>query len=141
MGADLVSAELLVRQELSERVAVPHAQDRISEQKVSVSETSFEVNNNELPTEGQSEISQRKHGHHHHHHHHNSEESIKLARDIGTDYNFKREIVWFNAIGFLALHLCAVYGVYLMFSGEARIWTTIYSKDLVLRAIQNQWRN
>ncbi|XP_018576960.1 stearoyl-CoA desaturase 5-like [Anoplophora glabripennis] len=37
----------------------------------------------------------------------------KLPADIGTDYSFKRDIVWKNALGFLALHLAAVYGLYL----------------------------
>lgn len=65
---------------------------------------------------------------HHHHHHHNSVESIKMAKEIGTDYNFKRQIVWFNAIGFLVLHLCGCYGVYLMFT-KAKVWTTIYGEE------------
>lgn len=42
---------------------------------------------------------------HHHHHHHEGIEKI------GTDPNFKRKIVWFNTLGFLALHLAAVIGV------------------------------
>lgn len=40
-------------------------------------------------------------------------ESTKSSRDIGTDYTFKRKIVWFNAIGFLLLNLAALYGIYL----------------------------
>lgn len=39
----------------------------------------------------------------------------KLPCNIGTDYTFKRKIVWFNAIGFLVLHLAALYGFYLGF--------------------------
>ncbi|KAJ8965393.1 hypothetical protein NQ314_004144 [Rhamnusium bicolor] len=47
----------------------------------------------------------------------------KLPAEIGTDYNFKREIVWKNALGFLALHLAGLYGFYLslvvgLISGE-----------------------
>ncbi|CAH1119190.1 unnamed protein product [Phaedon cochleariae] len=37
------------------------------------------------------------------------------ATDIGTDYNFKRAIVWPNAIGFLVLHALGFYGIYLCF--------------------------
>lgn len=51
-----------------------------------------------------------------------------LPSQIGTDYNYKHKIVWFNAIGFLYLHLVAVYGVYLCLTGRAHILTTIWSK-------------
>lgn len=44
----------------------------------------------------------------------------KLPTDIGTDYTFKRKIVWFNAIGFLIMHLAAVYGLYLAFFVKGR---------------------
>ncbi|RZC32857.1 acyl-CoA desaturase 1 [Asbolus verrucosus] len=40
------------------------------------------------------------------------EKPALLPQEIGTDYTFKRKIVWFNAIGFLLLHLMALYGVY-----------------------------
>lgn len=51
---------------------------------------------------------------------------LKLPSEIGTDYNFKHKVVWFNAIGFLILHLAAVYGVYLCFF--TTILSTLYSK-------------
>lgn len=65
---------------------------------------------------------------HHHSDHLTSQEKVKvieekkakkdysglLPAEIGTDYNFKREIVWKNAIGFLALHLAALYGLWVM---------------------------
>nr|CAI5859712.1 unnamed protein product [Callosobruchus analis] len=38
-----------------------------------------------------------------------------LPAEIGTDYSFKRKIVWKNALGFLTLHLLALYGLYLCF--------------------------
>ncbi|XP_050294239.1 acyl-CoA Delta-9 desaturase-like isoform X2 [Anthonomus grandis grandis] len=38
----------------------------------------------------------------------------KLPAEVGTDYTFKRDIVWFNAIGFLILHVAAVYGLWVM---------------------------
>lgn len=37
-----------------------------------------------------------------------------IISEIGTDMDFKREIVWFNAIGFLALHLAGLAGLYIM---------------------------
>lgn len=36
---------------------------------------------------------------------------LKLPKEIGTDYSFKREIVWFNAIGFFMLHLAGLIGI------------------------------
>lgn len=49
-----------------------------------------------------------------------------LPSQIGTDFNFKRQIVWKNAIGFLILHICAVIGLFLTFSGHAKLWTVLY---------------
>lgn len=45
---------------------------------------------------------------------------------IKTDWNFKREIVWKNVIGFLMLHLAALYGIYLF--GTAQFATVFWSK-------------
>lgn len=42
----------------------------------------------------------------------NYDTHLKLPAEIGTDYNYKRRIVWANAAGFLALHLAALYGYY-----------------------------
>lgn len=53
-------------------------------------------------------------------------ESISDVEAIGTDYNFKRKIVWFNTIGFLFLHLAYLYGVYLCF--YAHSYTIIWCK-------------
>ncbi|GBP15048.1 Acyl-CoA desaturase 3 [Eumeta japonica] len=39
-----------------------------------------------------------------------------LPKDIGTDYSFKRQIVWKNAIGFLIFHLMGLWGLCLMVS-------------------------
>ncbi|XP_044728784.1 (11Z)-hexadec-11-enoyl-CoA conjugase-like [Chrysoperla carnea] len=52
--------------------------------------------------------------------------SKMLPAEIGTDWSFKREIVWFNAIGFLILHLAAIYGFYLGFT-SAHILTSLWS--------------
>lgn len=51
-----------------------------------------------------------------------------LASEIGTDFSFKREIVWSNAIGFLILHIAALIGIFMGLLGYARIYTHIYSK-------------
>lgn len=40
-----------------------------------------------------------------------SQYSLRLAKEIGTDRNFKREVVWFNAIGLLIMHLGAIFGI------------------------------
>lgn len=54
-----------------------------------------------------------------------------LPSQIGTDFNFKREIVWTNAIGFLVLHFCAVVGIVLTFLGIPNVRTTMYSFALI----------
>lgn len=48
-------------------------------------------------------------------------EKAKLYKG-GTDFSFNRKIVWKNAIGFLFLHLAALYGLYLCFFAH---WLTI----------------
>lgn len=50
-----------------------------------------------------------------------------LPSEIGTDYNFKRKIVWFNAIGFLILHIMAFTGLYLTFT-SCKLLTVGWSK-------------
>lgn len=49
-----------------------------------------------------------------------------LPSQIGTDFNFKRQIVWKNAIGFLLLHICAVIGVLISLLGYAKAYTLLY---------------
>jgi len=54
------------------------------------------------------------------------EQTVKrfiLPADIGTDPNFKREIVWKNVFGFILLHSGAFYGIYLCLT-EAK-WLTV----------------
>lgn len=46
---------------------------------------------------------------------------------FGTDYTFKRKIVWFNVIGFMILHMAAVYGLFLILS-RGKLATLIYGK-------------
>lgn len=55
----------------------------------------------------------------------NNEKTL-LPQEIGTDYTFKRKIVWPNAIGFLVLHLLALYGVYRV--GKAHWWTGLWGE-------------
>lgn len=49
-----------------------------------------------------------------------------LPSQIGTDFSYKRQVVWSNAIGFLVLHLCAVIGIVLVIIGFADYRTVIY---------------
>lgn len=54
-----------------------------------------------------------------------------LPSQIGTDFNFKREIVWKNAIGFLALHICAVIGIVMGLLGYAKFYSLLYSEYIL----------
>lgn len=49
-----------------------------------------------------------------------------LPSEIGTDFNFKREIVWPNALGFLMLHLCGLVGILITLMRMVDIRTTLY---------------
>lgn len=49
-----------------------------------------------------------------------------LPSQIGTDFNYKREIVWWNCFGFALLHLIGLVGTYMMLDGTANVKTTIY---------------
>lgn len=53
---------------------------------------------------------------------------ILLPSQIGTDYNYKHKIVWFNTIGFLYLHLLAIYGIYRGLTGAAYFSTIAWSE-------------
>lgn len=55
-----------------------------------------------------------------------------LPSQIGTDFNFKREIVWKNALGFLALHICAVIGLGIALLGYARLYTVLYCEYIIV---------
>lgn len=52
--------------------------------------------------------------------------------EIGTDFNFKRKIVWSNAIGFLFIHIAASIGVGMSLFGYAKALTILYSKYYAL---------
>lgn len=49
-----------------------------------------------------------------------------LPSEIGTDFNYKRQVVWPNAIGFLILHLCALVGMIIPLFGFADVRTLVY---------------
>lgn len=51
-----------------------------------------------------------------------------LASEIGTDFAFKRKVVWKNALGFLILHTLAVVGIALVCCGYTRFYTVLYSE-------------
>lgn len=48
--------------------------------------------------------------------------------NIGTDFNFKREIVWFNAIGFLLLMITGLIGIVAAVFGYCHWQTTVWSE-------------
>ncbi|XP_001658411.2 delta(9)-fatty-acid desaturase fat-7 [Aedes aegypti] len=50
-----------------------------------------------------------------------------LPSEIGTDFNFKREIVWKNVIGFALLHICGWIGLHLAFWRYCDWRTTLYT--------------
>lgn len=49
-----------------------------------------------------------------------------LPSEIGTDFNYKREIVLWNCFGFALLHLIGFIGIFMFFNGSTDIRTTIY---------------
>ncbi|XP_013139663.1 PREDICTED: acyl-CoA desaturase-like [Papilio polytes] len=49
------------------------------------------------------------------------------ARVIGTDYSYKHEIVWKNAIGFLILHLLALWGLFVLITGGVGFKTFLWA--------------
>lgn len=53
-----------------------------------------------------------------------AEQNIK----IGTDFTFKREVVWFNTIGFLLLMITGVIGIYAAVMRYCLWQTTLWSE-------------
>ncbi|XP_045767207.1 acyl-CoA Delta-9 desaturase-like isoform X1 [Maniola jurtina] len=51
---------------------------------------------------------------------------IILTKRIGTDYSYKHQIVWKNAIGFLFLHLMALWGLGIIFTGGITFKTFLW---------------
>lgn len=59
----------------------------------------------------------------------------KLPQDIGTDYTFKRQIVWKNVLGFIVLHLAAIYGLYLSLF-KAKGFMFFYGKKISIKKLE-----
>lgn len=55
-------------------------------------------------------------------------ESGLVTKYIGTDYSYKHQIVWKNAIGFLILHVFALWGLALIFTGIVSWKTSLWGK-------------
>lgn len=49
-----------------------------------------------------------------------------LPSQIGTDPNYKFSFVWFNLIGFIALHIIGLTGALAAILGFCSFWTTLY---------------
>ena len=49
-----------------------------------------------------------------------------LPSQIGTDFNYKRKIVWFNAIGMSLLHITGIVGIGLALLGYCQVKTSLY---------------
>ena len=58
----------------------------------------------------------------------NGDNNDEKNNKIGTDFTFKREIVWFNAIGFLLLMTTGVIGVFAAVMRYCLWQTTLWSK-------------
>lgn len=58
-----------------------------------------------------------------------TEMPLKLAKSIGTDYSYQHKIVWKNAIGFLILHILALWGLGILITGGVSFKTFIWSKS------------
>lgn len=56
------------------------------------------------------------------------EPSGDIVKEIGTDYEFKREIVWKNVIIQLILHVWGIYGLKLI--PQAKIQTILLGNNL-----------
>lgn len=61
-------------------------------------------------------------------------ENFQDESNIGTDFNFKREVVWFNAIGFLLLMITGFIGILAAVFGyccwQTTLWSELYTKNL-----------
>lgn len=51
-----------------------------------------------------------------------------LTKRIGTDYSYRHQIVWKNAIGFLFLHLMALWGAIIFLTGGIMFNTFLWCK-------------
>lgn len=53
---------------------------------------------------------------------------IPIIKCIATDFSYKHQIVWKNVIGFVLLHVFALWGLVLIFTGTALWKTSIWGK-------------
>lgn len=60
-----------------------------------------------------------------------SKAEFAVPRLIGTDYTYKHQVVWKNAIGFLIMHILAVWGLVLFLTGalswKSFVWGNLRS--------------
>lgn len=54
-----------------------------------------------------------------------------IIKNIGTDYSYKHQVVWKNAIGFFILHLLGIWGHLIVFTGGIYWQTFMWSKFLM----------
>ncbi|KAJ8718941.1 hypothetical protein PYW07_016497 [Mythimna separata] len=57
----------------------------------------------------------------------NQSDDTPVTRYIGTDYSYKHQIVWKNAIGFLILHVFALWGLALVITGTVSWKTSLWT--------------
>jgi hypothetical protein len=55
-----------------------------------------------------------------------------LPSEIGTDTDYKFTIVWFNALGFVVLHILAFIGVWIGVTGNCDYRTSLYCESCSL---------
>lgn len=57
------------------------------------------------------------------------EDTLPPSKYIGTDYAYKHKVVWKNAIGFLILHMLALWGLVIMLTGQLNLYTYLWSES------------
>ncbi|XP_049692880.2 acyl-CoA Delta-9 desaturase [Helicoverpa armigera] len=57
----------------------------------------------------------------------NQQQGVILAKNIGTDYSYKHTVVWQNVIGFVILHVLALWGLLILVTGGIGINTFIWT--------------
>lgn len=55
-------------------------------------------------------------------------QKILLAKDIGTDFNYKREIVWRNVFLMATLHYLGLWGFYILCTGGIALKSFVCGK-------------
>lgn len=55
-------------------------------------------------------------------------DKVPTIKCIATDYSYKHQIVWKNVVGFVLLHVFALWGLVLIFTGMALWKTSIWGK-------------